>query len=780
LIPESNVPFEFDELLQWARQIVARPNVAWRYGIAVAAVFAAAGSRLALGPLVATYAPYLPFTFALTVASLFGGRGPGLAAVALSALVVDWLFLEPALADPALICGLFVISGAPIALLVGSLRESLLARAEAEESLRRQARLIDLSHDGVITMDSGRRIITWNKGAEEMYGWLERDAIGKVFPDLLHTAGDIPMSEIDEILRRDRRWEGELRQTARDGRRVVVDSRQVLVDGFGLPGRILVISRNITVRKRMEEDLRQSEAQFRTLANSIPQLCGMADPDGRMVWGNQRWCEYTGLTLEQTEGSGWLSAIDQEASPAAVERYSHSIATEEPLEAVFEVRGADHIVRPFLALATPVRDRDGKVVRWFGTMTDITEQRRAEEALRKAHRTELARAAELQAIMDALPVAVFISRDPECRSVLANRSGYQLLRKPLGSNLSKSPAEGEQPAAFRFLRSGKDVPLHERPLKQAAATGQAVDDLELELERPDGSRANVIGNAVPLLDAEGRPGGAVAIFVDITERKQTEERLRQMQKLESIGLLAGGVAHDFNNLLTVIMGSAYSALSKYPPTEELQHIITASERAANLTRQLLAYAGKGQFIAETFDLADLVSHCTARLSASVPRRVKVAFDPPPEELPLKADPSQIEQVLLNLVINAGEAIAAGADGRIEIAAGACDVAPETVRAHAPTFDARPGRFVYLDVSDNGAGMDEATLARIFDPFFSTKFTGRGLGLAAVHGIVRSCHGFIDVRSSRGGGSQFRVFLPAAGKKPLGLQHFVAGRPQLPQ
>jgi nitrogen-specific signal transduction histidine kinase/CheY-like chemotaxis protein len=253
--------------------------------------------------------------------------------------------------------------------------------------------------------------------------------------------------------------------------------------------------------------------------------------------------------------------------------------------------------------------------------------------------------------------------------------------------------------------------------------------------------------------------------LDITEHKRTEVRLRQAQKLESIGLLAGGIAHDFNNLLTVILGSAAFARTKYPSIEELQHIITASERAAHLTSQLLAYAGKGQFISKTFSLTDVVSNSADLLSISITKRIELSFNLSPEVLLIKGDPGQIERILMNLVINASEAIPSQADGRIEIATSTCEVMPEVARAHAPTYDVQPGTFVCLKVTDNGCGMDEVTRAKIFDPFFSTKFTGRGLGLPAVQGLVRSCRGFIDVHSFPGAGSTFRVFLPVSTGKP---------------
>lgn len=256
----------------------------------------------------------------------------------------------------------------------------------------------------------------------------------------------------------------------------------------------------------------------------------------------------------------------------------------------------------------------------------------------------------------------------------------------------------------------------------------------------------------------------VGVNLEITERRHAEERLRQTQKLESIGVLAGGIAHDFNNLLTVIMGSASAALSQCPSCKHSQSILSASERAAYLTRQLLAYAGKGYAITQLVGLTELVSQSTELLSASVPKRVSLSFSLAKDLPCLEADPSQIEQILMNLVINAGEAIRPKTDGLIEIATYSSEVTPEMAQLHSQTYDVGAGLYVCLEVRDNGDGMDASTVSRIFDPFFSTKFTGRGLGLAALQGIVRMAKGFVEVRSSPGRGTTFRVYLPASEKK----------------
>lgn len=599
------------------------------YAVAAAAVVVAMAIRLALDPVLHRHAPYLPFALSVMVAARHGGRLPGLAATALSAVAITHYLISPtgslAVADPGAAAGmaLFVVVGSLISLLVGHLRESLLATARAEEALRRQAQLIDLSHDAIITTDPQRRITGWNAGAEEMYGWNRNEAASQVIHEFLETSGSL---STEDVLRREGRWNGELSHRARDGRRLFVESRQVLLRGENdNPAGFLEINRDVTERKRAEDALREASEQRRLAFEAANLGSWQYHPDHRVYWD-------------------------------------------------------DRCARIFGSSGAGFRTRDEILLRI------VPEDRAAVEG----------------ALEEAL----------------------------------------------------------------AGANGGAYDR-EYRIAWPDGSVHWVASHGRVYFEGEGEQRHFLrflGVNMETTARRQADERLRQTQKLESIGVLAGGVAHDFNNLLTVIMGSASSALAECPACEHSQAILSASERAAYLTRQLLAYAGKGQFVVRTFDLADLVSRSTRLLSASVPKRVGLAFDLPNSLPLLEADPTRVEQVLMNLVINAGEAIPPKTDGRIEIAARECEVTDEMVRRRATAFDVRAGQYVCLEVRDNGTGMDEATAARIFEPFFSTKFTGRGLGLAAVHGVVRTSGGFIEVETAPGAGSTFRVFLPASRKE----------------
>jgi nitrogen-specific signal transduction histidine kinase/CheY-like chemotaxis protein len=256
---------------------------------------------------------------------------------------------------------------------------------------------------------------------------------------------------------------------------------------------------------------------------------------------------------------------------------------------------------------------------------------------------------------------------------------------------------------------------------------------------------------------------------DVTERVRANEarlkverKLLEAQKLESLGLLAGGVAHDFNNLLTVIQGNAGMVREAMDEPELaqgcLRNIEDTCRRASDLVRQMLAYSGRGRVQVQPVDLNRLVMEIAQLLSVSIPKSVSLRFELAEHLPPVEADASQLQQVVMNLVTNAAEAIGDG-DGYVTLRTGTRELGNTDVTGLLVAEALDPGSFVYLEVEDTGSGMDRETQARIFDPFFTTKFTGRGLGLAAMQGIVRGHGGGVEIRSSPGEGTLFRVYLP---------------------
>jgi signal transduction histidine kinase/CheY-like chemotaxis protein len=289
---------------------------------------------------------------------------------------------------------------------------------------------------------------------------------------------------------------------------------------------------------------------------------------------------------------------------------------------------------------------------------------------------------------------------------------------------------------------------------------------EFRVVWPDTSVHWVSSHGRVYFEGEGETRKAarfVGVNLDITQRKRAEENLRQSQKLESIGLLAGGIAHDFNNLLVGVVGNASLAEDMLPPGSPLagilKGIVRSGEQAAHLTRQMLAYAGKGQFVLEEVDLTALVRETTVLLQSSVSKKIAWHFDLASAIPAVEADPSQMQQVFMNLALNAAEAIGDEA-GVVSVETGEQEVFATEVRDELQGWPIEPGLHVFLQVRDTGCGMNAEAINRIYDPFFTTKFQGRGLGLAAVAGIVRSQKGAIRLVTTAGSGSSFRVLFPA--------------------
>ncbi len=299
---------------------------------------------------------------------------------------------------------------------------------------------------------------------------------------------------------------------------------------------------------------------------------------------------------------------------------------------------------------------------------------------------------------------------------------------------------------------------------------------EVEAQRGDGTRFDVYVSGGAVFDDRGLPIALMSISTDVTERKRAEQSRRDLerqllhaQKLESLGVLAGGVAHDFNNLLVGILGNAELALDGLPATspvrEQLRGIADAAKRAAELSNQMLAYSGKGQFVIEEIRLGELVDEMADLLRITLSKRTELQRDLEVGLPTFDGDATQIRQIIMNLITNASDAIGDGG-GVIRLSTGTvvCDRAylddADGVLRAAQSEPLPEGTYVYVQVEDDGGGMTPETLAKIFDPFFSTKFTGRGLGMSAVLGIVRGHNALIKISSRVGEGSTFRVLFPA--------------------
>jgi PAS domain S-box-containing protein len=393
----------------------------------------------------------------------------------------------------------------------------------------------------------------------------------------------------------------------------------------------------------------------------------------------------------------------------------------------------------------------------LSVVRDVIERKRAEEALRQAE-------IKYRTLVEQVPAVTYTGSIE-----LTDAPTY--VSPQIETLLGFTPQEWlAQPQIWERQIHPEDQARVLAANRHSRATGEPLD-IEYRILTRDGRTIWLHDRSVWIRDDAGNIHSYQGVAFDITERKRAEEadqlferRLLETQKLESLAVLAGGIAHDFNNILAIILGNVDLARIELPPDSSVHELLapvaSAVQRASNLTQQMLAYSGKGHFLLEQIDLNLLLRQLHEPIRAALGAHAQVIYDLAPDLPPITADPSQIRQAVLNLAINAAEAIGDTA-GAMTIRTGArlferADLADSYL---AP--DLAAGRYVVLEVTDSGAGMDEATLARIFEPFFTTKFMGRGLGLAAVLGIVRGHHGAIRMRSAPGQGSAFTILLPAA-------------------
>jgi PAS domain S-box-containing protein len=463
------------------------------------------------------------------------------------------------------------------------------------------------------------------------------------------------------------------------------------------------------------------------------------------MYGYERAKEMIGIRLR---------TIMPEAVPANVEHLREYVRNGFRLEdsESFEL---DRHGRPHIFLNNVIGIiEDRHLQRAWGTQRDVTDQRRAEAVQREND-------ARLRLALAAADLGTW-EWNTATKTVIVSEFTERIF--------------GLEPGGFRGEADEATARVHpeDRALLATAAEAAFRHGAEYHVEhrilRPDGSIRWVSARGDVIADATGAPTRLIGTIMDVTDQRQRaeeqaamERKLQESQKLESLGILAGGIAHDFNNLLTGILGNASLARMDLPPTSpvhaSLEAIETVAQRAADLCKQMLAYSGKGRFLVQRLDLGNLVRETADLLQISIGKNVVLKFSLA-ENLPaISADATQISQIIMNLVINASDAIGT-APGVITLGTGVIRADHAYLANTYLSPELSEGDYVYLEISDDGCGMSAETQKRIFDPFFTTKFTGRGLGLAAVLGIVRGHGGALRVYSEVGKGSTFKLLLPA--------------------
>ena len=610
--------------------------------------------------------------------------------------------------------------------------EAHAAERELRASEARYRDLFERAGEMIVVFDLEGRLLQVNPAVEQTLGYARAELVGQPIQSIIapeeRAAADARLARKRDSSETASSFESVL--LGKDGRHVPVEASSAIIHHDDAPSTAMMIAHDVTVKLAARAELETSESRFRGAFDGVAAGMVIADPDAVVLQANEAFAAMLGYGLAELIGTPIRALVHPDEAVA----FSESIAgLRDGVERRYTVPDRRYVRKDggivFANVSvSAIRGEDGSTVALAAQIEDVTAIRQVRAELEESQALH-------QAVVDVSPdVLTVVDFDGTVRLVSPSVEG--ILGYPVDEFVGHSFLE--------YVHPDDREQAHE----SVTAAGRE--------GRPSVVRTRVIAKdgSVRLWDGtvglwralDGAPRGVVANLRDVTDQVSLEDQLRQAQKMEAVGRLAGGVAHDFNNLLTAIGGYAELARSKLEGAagaEEIDGVIDAANKAAKLTAQLLAFSRRQVMSPQTFDLGEVISEMGSLVRRLIPESTELTVLPS-APAPVHADRSQLEQVVMNLVVNAADAIPEGRQGTITL---------EVVLAAG-------GRETHLLVSDNGVGMDALTVSQIFEPFFSTKGPfGTGLGLSIVHGIVVQSGGHIAVESTPGSGTTFTVTLP---------------------
>ncbi|MEA5514323.1 PAS domain S-box protein [Nodularia sp. UHCC 0506] len=625
---------------------------------------------------------------------------------------------------------------------VNSVIQDITERQRTEEQLRYQAQIIDQIHDSVIATDIQGYITSWNQGAEKLTGYSATEAMGKhislLYPGEL---GTVLENQIIAPLLKTGKHEIEVTMQNKFGKRFdALLSMSLLRSPNQTPIAMIGYSLDITERKRAETALRQSQQQFEDIINNSTAIIFLKDLQGRYILVNRGFTVLFNLSQEQIQGKTDYELFPQTQAEKLVANDRQVIEARKPLTVEELVPLADGIYT-YLTVKFPLLDAEGVPYAVCGIATDITKSKQAEEKIR-----------EQAALIDIATDAIFVC-NLEQRILFWNQGAEGIYEwseaEVLGKNANQILYEKASPQLEAARLS---------VLKDNSWQG------ELKQITKHGKKIIVQSRWTLVRDKFGEPKSILIVNTDITEKKQLEAKFLRTQRLENLGILASGIAHDLNNILTPILTSTQLLpLRLHNIDEQSRQLLKmqqdSAKRGAELIKQILSFAQGVEGKHFPLQIRHLLREIEQIVKSTFPKSIAVkTYIPNTINSIIVADPTQIHQVLMNLCVNARDAMPNGGTLRLEADNFFVDEHDAQMNP-----EARVGSYIVITVSDTGCGIPRELLKRIFEPFFTTKefSKGTGLGLSTIVGILKNHGGFINVESKVGLGSDFKVYLPVS-------------------